>query len=72
MEEIVNAISYKLMVLIMQKREGLDHIGGANENSFEFTPSVMLENALMVCKTDNTLIIHVVLLWHFNHICFTE
>ena len=63
-QKIINVISYKIIVLIMQKRKGLGHAGGEYEKFFDFTPSVMLENALVVRKTDITFIIDVVLRCH--------
>ena len=72
MQEIVNAISYKLMVLITQKREGLDHASGASEIFFHFTSSLTVENALLATMTNVLLIIDLVLIWPLNHVCFTE
>ena len=63
-QKLINVISYKIIVLIMQKRKGLRHAGGAYEMFFDFTPSVMLENALVVRTTDITFIIDVVLRCH--------
>ena len=45
MQEIVSVISYKLMVSIMQKRDGLDHASRASEKIFQFKPSITLEKS---------------------------
>jgi len=42
-QENVNVISNKSMVLIMQKKEGLDHASGASEKYFESKLSIALE-----------------------------
>ena len=62
MQEIINVISYNLMVLIMQKRHGLDHASGASEKCFEFTSSITLESVLLASTKKITLIIALVLL----------
>ena len=72
MQETVNVISYKLMVLIMEKREGPDHASGESEKFFESTSSITLESALLASTTNITFIIDLVLLWHLNHISFTQ
>ena len=64
-QEIVNVITYKVIVLIY-------HTSGASENFFEFTPSIMVENALLESRTNITLIIDLVLLWPLNHVCLTK
>ena len=61
MQEIVNSISYKSMVLFKEKKEGLGHANGASEKYFEFMPSKTLENALLASRINFTLIIYLVL-----------
>ena len=47
-------------------------MSGEGEKLFKFTPSILLENALMASRTNITFIIDLVLFWSFSHICFKE
>ena len=51
------------------------HIGGGegslNFEVFEFTPSILLENALLASRKNITFIIHLLLPHLLKHICFT-
>ena len=72
MQEIINGLSYKLMVLIIKKREAFYHISGVSKNMFEFVSSITFKSTLLASMTNITFIIEMVLLWPLNHICFTE
>ena len=54
--------------------KGLSYRGGEgslNFEVFEFTPSILLENALLASRKNITFIIHLLLLHPLKHICFT-
>ena len=61
MQEIVNVISYKVMVIIMQKRGSLEYSSGVGKKLFEFMPSIRLENTLLASTTNIAFIIDLVL-----------
>ena len=72
MQDIVNVISYKLIALSMQKRDGLDPASRESKKFSEFTPYIMLKNDLLASTTNITFFIDLVFLWSLNHICFTK
>ena len=60
--EIANFKCYNLIALFMQTKGGFDHANAANENVFEFTPSITSQNALLASKTNVKLITDLVFL----------
>jgi len=56
-QEILNGISYKSMMLFMQKEGGIEHMSGASQNIFEFRPYIMLENTHLASRKNIAFII---------------